>query len=168
MLQQLLTILIETLPLHTHFSFQGRHAGGEGPQGTLAGVCSCPQGSLGPEARASGPFQQFICKFSQSSGCFVCTVPNIWIDFFFFFKPDLLDVLALCRQEFNFLIIIPLLHLRFLGTGALVQWRREIQQKAFFFFADFFTFLEVSTPFKVGGLTAFSLVDEIDQNNMVC
>ena len=45
---------------------------------------------------------------------------------------------------------------------------RDTKEGFFFFFADFFTFLELSTPFKVGGLTAFSLVDEIDQNNMVC
>ena len=44
----------------------------------------------------------------------------------------------------------------------------ERYKRRLFFFGDFFTFLEVSTPFKVGGLTAFSLVDEIDQNNMVC
>lgn len=28
------------------------------------------------------------------------------------------------------------------------------KRRLFFFFADFFTFLEVSTPFKVSGLTA--------------
>lgn len=63
--KQLLTILIETLPYYTPTSVSRKATGGEGPEWTLAGVCWCPQGPLGPKGRTSGPFQQFICKFSH-------------------------------------------------------------------------------------------------------
>lgn len=68
--------------LHTHCSFQGRCAGGRGPSGTSAFSC-CPQGSLSSAAPRSWNIWDIsacIHKFSQSSGCLVYVVPNIWVD----------------------------------------------------------------------------------------
>lgn len=57
-------------------------------------------------AETSGPFSSLFTTSASHLDVWSMQCQTSGLEFF---KPDLLDVLAVCRQEFNLLIVIPLL-----------------------------------------------------------
>lgn len=156
------------------------------------------------EAGTSGTFQHVFTNSASHLGVLSMWCQTSGLTFKKKIKTDLLDVLALCRQEFNFLIVISLLSwdsqsasnsakekgdkvLCFFSSDGLSQqtyvhmitenwtillllyfpsgYLHDIKLSAqlLYCFGDIRTILNQWFDYF-----AFSLSDEIDQNNMVC